>query len=299
MLSTENQGSTAAELELGHADEGETVVRALTKRGYVTIGGVTLDCFVLEGEQSIFTQRAIVRTFGGTGGDLARNVVGRKTAAHLDLGDTIRFVTLDGVIALGRDVSALGEICRQIIQLAIDGQLPPEKLSLARRANEIGSALAKVALEALVHEATGYQEIRAGDYLRQRLQAFLRDDAAKWERRFGPELVEAISRLYGHPYEGGRQPRWLANIWAQIYKIVLGEDVFEALRERNPMPRFGSNHHQYLTEPMQGLMKTDLAIVAAIARTSSSPDEFVARLRTHFRREPLQLGLAWAGVRRR
>jgi hypothetical protein len=264
-------------------------MKAVTKRGVVAIGDAKFDVFVLENEMRVCTQRTLVRALGGSGGNLQRPL-GKKTAGEVDLGDPIKFETLDGIQALGRQVGDIGKLCAQIIDAHINGSLPADRIDLARAANRLNGALANVALEALVDEATGYQAFREGEYLRRRLQAFLRDDADRWQRRFGRGLVTELSRLYGHAYDGGRLPRFLSSIFDKLYRLVLGEDVADALKERNPQPRWGSNHHQHLTDGVQTLLETDLTVIEAMARTSGSPEEFWSRLSAHFHRSPLQLG---------
>lgn len=265
------------------------MTKAVTKRGQVKLGDASFDVYVLDNGMRVCTQRTLVRALGGTGGNLARNALGKKLAGLLELGEPVRFDTLDGIQALGRQVGDIGRMCAQIIDAHINGTLPVERVDLARAANRLNGALANVALEALVDEATGYQAVRDGEYLASRLRAFLRTEPDVWRRRFGPGLVGALSRLYGHAYAGGRPPAFLASVFWKIYRLVLGEDVAEALRERNPEPGWDSTHHQNLTSDVQSLLETDLRIIEALASTSGSAEEFWDRLSAHYRRTPMQL----------
>lgn len=264
-------------------------MKAVTKRGYVKLADSTFDVFVLENGMRVCTQRTFVRALGGSGGNLDRPL-GKKTAGAIDLGTPVTFDTLDGVQALGRQVGDIGRICAQIIDAQINGVLPPEKIDLARAANRLNGALATVALEALVDEATGYQQVREGDYLRQRLHAFLRDDADRWRRMFGPGLIDALCQLYSNGRAGARLDRLNSAVCDKLYRHLIGRDITEALRERNPSPRFGRNHHQYFTGAVQAIMVTDLVAVEALARTSRTPKDFWAKFMHHFKRTPLQMG---------
>lgn len=243
------------------------MVKSVTKRGVLQLGDAAFDVYVLETGARVCTQRTLVKSLGGSGGKLT-TLIGEKTAGALDLGEGIRFQTLDGIQALGRQVGDIGKLCAQIVELQMAGVLPPEKIDLARAANRLNAVLAGIALEALVDEVTGYQEVRAGDYLRSRLQFALREEMDEWQRMWKRATFQSICAVYGRRYLKGAPPRWLSAIIDKIHRRAFGEDVARALRDLNPDPKFKSNHHQLLTDPVRRQFAADLAVVEALARIS-------------------------------
>lgn len=169
------------------------------------------------------------------------------------------------------------------------GKLRKNQEHLGAAATDVLLACAGTGLVALVDEATGFQATRAPDYLQQRMALYLLDNPSKWRRFFAEDLSATICRLYGKPIVAANGARWLAGVWSQLYKMVLGEDVYAELKRRNPEPQHGSNHTQHLTDPAKGVLTKDLEIVHAIAKTSQSRDEFWNRLAVQYRGAPLQL----------
>jgi hypothetical protein len=205
------------------------------------------------------------------------------------VGPNITFETPDGHAAFGREATYLVQLCDAYVDALIEGALRKSQEPVARAARALQRSIGAVGLEALIDEATGYQQAREGEYLQRRLEAFLLREADGWERRFSRELVGALCTLYGHPYGGGRFPPFLRSVFAKIYEFVLGDDIAKQLRVRNPMPRMGRNHHQFLRQPVQRSVGDDLRVVELLAEQSGSPAEFWARIATHFRKVPLQL----------
>jgi prophage antirepressor-like protein len=107
------------------------------------------------------------------------------------------------------------------------------------------------------------------------------------------ETVNEICRLYGKPkWNGeGRFPHWIQEPLGRIYRIVLGDEVYRELKQRNPDPRDGSLNYQFLTEARHRAMKSrDMERVVDRLRESRSRDEFFARLAFVYKRSALQLG---------
>ncbi|HEX9604351.1 MAG TPA: P63C domain-containing protein [Myxococcales bacterium] len=68
---------------------------------------------------------------------------------------------------------------------------------MAIKAGIFLSACAKVGLDAMIDEATGYQYYRAEDALRVKLKAYLADEMRKWEKTFPEDLWLEFGRLTG------------------------------------------------------------------------------------------------------
>lgn len=63
------------------------------------------------------------------------------------------------------------------------------------------SALAKVGINALVDEATGYQTVRDPDALREMLKAYVAEDFLDWRSGFPTKYYQELCRLHGCQYD--------------------------------------------------------------------------------------------------
>lgn len=113
--------------------------------------------------------------------------------------------------------------------------------------------------------------------------------ASVWSR----ELIAELERLYRKEHWNGREqlPIWLAFPMGRIWRTVLGDTAYAELKRRNPEPRGGSLHYQWLQEARHELVKqSDMGITIALAKQSRTAAEFWNRLDAHYGRAPLQLG---------
>jgi hypothetical protein len=263
--------------------------------GVLALGSVRVDCYVLDDGRRVLSQRGILRALelGAKDGKLARLLERLPhDSGGLSLGPNFAFRTGRGPVAHGREGTFLVALCNAYVAAHFDGKLRKSQQPIARAASALLRAISAVGIEALIDEATGHQATRPGDHLRRRFDVFLRREADVWERRFSQDLVRAICRLYGHPYEGGRFPPFLRGIFSKLYDLVLGDDVSRELRVRNPLPQKGHNHHQLLQAPAQRIIENDLRVVTALAEQCACPAEFWARLGAYFRHEPYQLAFS-------
>lgn len=120
------------------------------------------------------------------------------------------------------------------------------------------------------------------------------DERSEWEEFWSRETIVAICKLHRWPTHGptGAMYQPLARVIDGLYRLLLGDDLVNELKRRNPNPLKGSNHHQLLRDKARELVGDDLRLVKIFADQSATPREWWGRLRLHFKREPLQLGLA-------
>ena len=116
-------------------------------------------------------------------------------------------------------------------------------------------------------------------------------NATVWER---DTLVRGLCRIYRKPWNlKGPWPLWLKQPLGRIYRVVLGDTVYRELKTRNPEPRGGSLHYQFLTERRHELMTgRDMARVSAVLNLSTSAAQFFERLEAEYGRKGRQLELA-------
>ena len=115
--------------------------------------------------------------------------------------------------------------------------------------------------------------------------------APEWERMFQPSLVAAICDLHGKRWIGGAHPRFLSSTNRKIYDLVFSGGIGVEIKRRNPLPKWGSNHHQQLTPEARDYLAAQLKIVEAIARQSDNKADFWRRMARQYAEGMLQLSL--------
>ncbi len=269
----------------------------VTHRGAIFNG--LLDCYVLDDGRRVVSQRGIVKALSGAEDGKLDRYLDRLPCrfAELKAGPEIEFQGPTGP-AKGREAQWLVDLLLAYDEADDAGELHHTQRHLARQARVLLRALAKVGIIALVDEATHYQAVRAPDELAMVLRAVLAQEAGDWERLWNVHIVDPLCRLHGERFVGGKQPRWLASTYDKIYRLLLGDDVVKKLKELNPAPRHGSNHHQWLTPTARTIVANQLHVVAALAETSESKSNFWQRMNHRYANKPLQLALVAPGRKR-
>ncbi len=262
--------------------------------GTLNLGGREVDCYVLEDGRRVLSQRGILAGIGAAKkGDLAR-LISRLPERFNELGapPTVEFVLQDGcTAAIGRDRMFFVKLCDAYTEAWAAGELHPKQEAIAKVAMAIIRSLAHVGIDALIDEATGYQRVRANDYLQRLFEHTFRAEAGKWELQFPESVPRALAPLWGVAYVSGPHPKELHRVYGQIYDMVLGKDVADEMRARNRDTKGSTNHHQWLQDSAKGLLSDDIRLITFIASQCGSKAEFWRRMRHHYCREPLQLGL--------
>jgi hypothetical protein len=259
-----------------------------------------LDCYVLDDDRRVVSQRGVVRAL--TEGGRERGDLGRYLArlpqefSHLQAAPEIEFSSPSGP-AKGREAQWLVDLLRAYDEADDSGALHPSQRHLARNARRILRALAGVGIIALIDEATNYQQVReATNYQQVReatalsftFRALLLESRCPWNLMWPADFTESMCRLHGEPFDG-TQPRFLASTYEKLYRLVLGDEVYEELKRRNPESSFGTNHHQWLTPEAREVVRKQIPILTALAETVGSKEEFWARVEHRYANKPLQL----------
>ena len=166
---------------------------------------------------------------------------------------------LPEVEGLGKAVKGLRsdafvELCQGFVAAMnahLTGQAKPSltdrQLEMAVKASMFLSACAKVGLDALIDEATGYQYERPIDALQFKLRAYLEDEMRKWEKTFPDDLWIEFGRLTGWSHSVTKRPKYWGMLVNELVYQYLDPDVARWLKENAPEPRHGQNYHQWLT----------------------------------------------------
>jgi hypothetical protein len=266
-------------------------------RGTLSIGNVELQCHVLNDGRRVLTQREVVRALSGgrVSGSYLRNIPGYDVEA---LPAKVIVFTVPGgsPVNHGFEATLLIEICEAYLQARESDTLGPNQEQIARAADLIVRACARVGIEALIDEATGYQEVRAKNALQVKLQLFIAEQMGEWAKRFPDEFWVQLARLEGVKYSSRKRPwRWGKYVMRFVYQAI-DPDVSKRLAEINPDPAKGHNHHQHLTDFGQKELNDHLQQVIAVMRLCNDMDDFKRKFPRAFPIGPMQLefaGVEW------
>lgn len=124
--------------------------------------------------------------------------------------------------------------------------------------------------------------------LNLRIAALEEGRPSLWDR----ELKRELARLRKIKWDGtGSEPKGLMFAYGRTWRIVLGDTTYEALKARNPYPRDGSLHAQWLQDQRYQLAGRDMIRVLDCARRCTTWTQFEDDLRAVFKRAPTQLRL--------
>lgn len=264
-------------------------------RGTLSLGQTPVECHVLNDLRRVLTQREVIRVLSG----------GRESghiAPYLERNPLIDKDLVAGAIvpfkipgqpteAQGYEATLLIDICTKYLEADDQGLLRSSQKGLAKQAQLVIRACAKVGIIALIDEATGYQEIRAKNALQLKLQAFILEDMQEWAVMFPAEFWRELSRLEGVDYQARHRPlRWGKYIMMFVYDAI-DKDVGQALREKNPNPKFLCNHHQWLKQYGRDRVNNQIQRIIAIMQTCNTMAEFRQKFAHIYKQDPHQT--AW------
>ena len=200
-----SQGGRASREKVKMLSESGKLPKA-THQGKMKVGGLELDCYVLEDGRRLFHKRGMARALGmkSGGGNVFLRAIRRKglgsKIGHTLLGkveNPIIFKPLTQDLGHGYDAAVLVDICRAVIRAADAKRLHPTQTSLADQAKILLQAFAKIGVTALIDEATGFQQVRNPAALRILVQQYIEEEKREWEKQFPDEYYDELNRLYG------------------------------------------------------------------------------------------------------
>lgn len=264
-------------------------------QGTLQIADIEFSCHVLDNYKRVIVQREIVRSLTSkVSGDLKSYLATTAISKYIDLAEianrTINFkIPSTQYEAIGYEATLLVEICDAYLKAREDGALVQSQLKLAKQAEIIIRACAKVGIIALIDEATGFQKYRADTALRIKLQAFIAEDMQEWARMFPEDFWFELARLENVYYSPRNRPiRWGKYVMAFVYDAV-DKDVGKELRKKNPNPHYRQNHHQWLKEFGRDKVRDHLNQVLGVMKMCRDMGEFNRHFGHIFKKEPLQL----------
>ncbi len=275
-------------------------------RGMLNLVGVDVPCYVLDTGQKIIGRTSATEVLSGIkgGGALERYLSAKALEPFIDKDSVLERLVpfrLPEVEGLDKAVKGLPadlmiEVCQGFVaalQASFDPNFPHLRITdrqreMAIKASMFLSACAKVGLEALIDEATGYQYERAEDALQVKLRAFIADELRAWEKTFPDELWMEFGRLTGWATPLRSRPKWWGKLVIEMIYDTLDKDVAEYLKANKPSP--GVRWHRQLTENhgVRQLVSRCYEIVG-MSKPCSNMRELRDRVAHHYGKQPIQL----------
>lgn len=304
----------AREAEVGSVDTGEADIVEPSPsmpiarwRGALNIIGLEVPCYVLDNGQKVIGRTSATELLTGIkGGGALEKYLGVKALEEFINKDLVleRMVPfrLEEVAGLEKAVKGLPadlmiEICQGFVA-ALEASLSPgtsakmtgRQQQMAVKASMFLSACAKVGLEALIDEATGYQYERAEDALQVKLRAFIAEELRAWEKTFPDELWAEFGRLTGWKGSLHSRPKWWGKLVIELIYDTLDPDVADYIKKNKPP--MGARWHQQLTENYGARHLVSRCYeVIGMAKTCVEIRELRAKVAKHYGRKPVQFTL--------
>jgi P63C domain len=222
------------------------------------IGSMEIPCYVLDDGRRLITQAGMLSALemsAGTatkgGGDRLTNFATTKSIKPYVsstlmemIKNPVRFRGHGG-LAYGYEATILAEICDAVLASREAGDLNYQQQHIAKQAEILVRAFAKVGIVALVDEATGYQEIRNREALQEILKRYISEDLMEWVRTFPMDFYKQIFRLKGWNWNDGRMSPIVGSIVNDLVYARLAPGVLEELKKRNPVTETGHRKHKH------------------------------------------------------
>ena len=289
--------------------EADATMPVARWRGTLNIVGMEVPCYVLDNGARVIGRTSATEVLSGIkGGGALEIYLGAKALEPFINKDLIleRFVPfrLPEVEGLKTAVKGLPaelfiEICQGFVaglQASFDPKSPHPKLTdrqrqMAIQASMFLSACAKVGLEALIDEATGYQFERPDDALQVKLRAFIADELRAWEKTFPDELWSEFGKLTGWKGNLNSRPKWWGKLVIEMIYDTLDPDVADYLK--NNKPPAGVRWHRQLTENIgvRALVSRCFEVVG-MAKDCKDMRQLREKVARHYGRRIVQFSLS-------
>lgn len=278
-------------------------------RGTLNIVGLEVPCYVLDTGQKIIGRTSATEVLTGIkGGGALEKYIAVKALEPFINKDLVlerlvpfRLLEVEGLekAVKGLPHDLMIEVCQGFVaalQASFDPNSPYPKMTdrqkqMAMMASVFLSACAKVGLEALIDEATGYQYERAEDALQVKLRAFIADELREWEKTFPDELWAEFGRLTGWKGTLHSRPKWWGKLVIEMIYDTLEPPVAEYLR--NNKPPAGVHWHRQLTQNIgvRALVSRCYEVIG-MAKECRDMRELRDKVARHYGRKIVQFTLA-------
>lgn len=264
-----------------------------------------IDCYVTNNGIRLLSLRGTARALdikGNGSGGLLRNLQSKWLQPYLSdqLKEWILWATNEKIkpieVLFGPPIipfkaSFLVDICKAYILANNDKALLKSQMRTYHRLISLMTAFAKVGIDAMVDEITGYQEDRRKDELQKILKLYISEEFLEWTKMFPEEFYEQIFRLKGwgsFQKAGQKMPQVVGQYTNDIVYERLPDKVLVELKKKVRKSENGNN----LVKLHQGLSKDygishlekHLIAVVALMKVSVCWEHFLEMLDKTYRR---------------
>lgn len=180
--------------------------------------------------------------------------------------------------AFGYKATLLPKVCWVYHDANAAGKILPGQKHIAVVCEIMLRALTNVAIDALVDEATGFQDLRARDALQKILEKYVSEEAKPWALTFDNDFYKLIFQLNGWPFDPTSVKRpscigtWTNDIYDRLAPGV--KDELHRVVKRNEKGRPIEKLHQHITYESHPELVSYLTAIKALMRASSSWKSF-------------------------
>jgi hypothetical protein len=285
------------------ARHGKGMPRAIAE-GELKIGNQTFRCAVLDDADNtrMFTQEGFLTAIGRAGkakGGEGAAVDGRPaflraknlepfiSSELLQSTTPIEFIPFRGPgyqgRAFGYRARLLPQVCWVFQDALVARKLLPSQKHIGETCRALLKALTDYAIDDLVDQATGFDDIRKRDAINKIIEKYVRQDALPWVRMFDLDFYRHIYRLNRWPFNPEKTARpgvigtWTNDIYDRMAPGIRGE--LHSRVRRNVQGKPTQKLTQYLTKEEGRLaLKELLGSVKMLMRQSSDWKQFMAKL---------------------
>ncbi len=259
----------------------------------LTIGGIDIECYVLEDGTRVITTASFMRALGrnprskASAADEAlppflwtQNLAPYITEEITEQSSSVVFNLPRGGRAKGYRAELLPVVCELYLKARQDDKLAHNQEHIAKQAEILVRGLARVGIIALVDEATGYQEVRAKNALVEILEEFVSKELRAWVKTFPDDFYRELCRLRGIDFPKTMQfPPYVGKLTNDIVYDRLAPGVLEELKRVKKENGKNGKLHQHLTNNA-GYPKlvSHLGSVVTLMKMSDKWSEFKTHL---------------------
>ncbi len=276
-----------------------TLREAISREGVLKIGGVELQCYVLDDETRVLARASFVRAIGRRGKVKggrrfddefqtpvflsADNLKGFAPNGLEENSKPILFTYKDSEM-IGYRAELLPDVCDIFEDADRAGVLRSNQRHIATACRVLSRGLTRVGIIGLVDEATGYQRQRAADALVKILEDFIAKELRPWIRTFPEEYYEHLFRLRGlsFPRDTVKRPQYFGHLTNDVIYRRIAPGILEELKRLTPKKPSGRRGHQYFRRLSEDIghpkLREHLASVVTVMMLSDTYDDFIAKL---------------------
>ncbi len=253
----------------------------------INLNDTNISCYVLENKQRVLSGRGMQAALGlgQAHGTILKKLLDNAiikpfitSELAIELESPISFIRpgRGGKVAQGYDAIILPKLCDVILEARKSGVLNkyPKLLLIAEQCEMLTRVFAKVGIIALIDEATGYQQVRSRNEIRELLTHFISQELIPWEKTFPDEYYKQLFRLKGWTYDplSVKRPQVLGKITNTIIYDVLSPELRKELQIRTPKSEAGNyvaRFHQWMTKDIGSpILKGQLQQVIVLMKIS-------------------------------